>query len=158
MSEELELTIERRIDAPPHAVWAAMTGRQEEWFCPAPWRAEVVEQDWRPGGRSAMIFRGPNGEEMPQEGVILEFTPGRRWVATDAYAAGWLPREPFLTTIFEVEPDGDGARYRATARHWTAEALERHRAMGFERGWGAAADQLKALVEDGRGAGARAAR
>lgn len=147
MEEANELTVERRIAAAPDLVWRVMTERMPEWFCPAPWRAEVVEQDWRAGGRSAMTFHGPDGEAMAEEGVLLEFTPGRRWVATDAYAVGWRPRAPFSTMIFEVEPDGDGALYRVTARHWTAEALEKHRAMGLVEGCGVAADQLKALCE-----------
>jgi uncharacterized protein YndB with AHSA1/START domain len=147
MEEANELTVERRIAAPPDLVWRVMTERMPEWFCPAPWRAEVVEQDWRPGGRSAMTFHGPDGETFPQEGVFLEVVPGRRFVSDDAYAAGWVPRDPFMTGIWEIEPDGDGTRYRGTARHWTTEALEKHRAMGFEQGWGAAADQLKAMCE-----------
>jgi uncharacterized protein YndB with AHSA1/START domain len=52
-----------------------------------------------------------------------------------------------MVAIFEIEPDGVGTLYQATARHWTRDAMERHREMGFESGWGAAADQLKALVE-----------
>ncbi len=78
------LTVTRFIAAPPAKVWEAMTGRQAEWFCPAPWRAEVVEQQWRAGGRDAMLFRGPEGEEMPQEGIFLEVTPGVRFISTDA--------------------------------------------------------------------------
>ena len=49
--------------------------------------------------------------------------------------------------FWEIEPEGSGTRYTARARHWTDEALEQHRAMGFEAGWGACADQLKALCE-----------
>ena len=147
MEKANELTVERRIAAAPDLVWRMMTERMPEWFCPAPWRAEVVEQDWRPGGRSAMTFHGPDGETFPLEGVFLEVVPGRRFVSTDAYAAGWVQREPCMTGIWEIEPDGDGTRYRGTARHWTIEALEKHRAMGFEQGWGAAADQLKAMCE-----------
>ena len=149
MGEDFKLVVERRIDAGSDAVWTAMTERTGEWFCPAPWRAEVVERDLRPGGRDAMVFRGPDGEAFEEEGVFLEVVPGRRWVSTDAFTAGWVPKEPFATMTFEVEPDGDGSLYRVTARHWTAEALEKHRAMGFEQGCAAAADQLAALVEGG---------
>lgn len=147
MEDMNDLTVERRIAAAPDRVWRVMTERMPEWFCPAPWRAELVEQDWRPGGRSAMTFHGPDGETFPQEGVFLEVVSGRRFVSTDAYAAGWVPREPFMTGIWAIEPDGDGTRYRATARHWTTEAAGKHQAMGFEQGWGAAADQLKAMCE-----------
>ena len=67
-----ELAVERFIDASPATVWQVMTERMAEWFCPLPWRAEVVEHDWRPGGRSAMVFRGPDGEAMPEAAEALE--------------------------------------------------------------------------------------
>lgn len=144
-----ELAVERHINAPPERVWDIMTRRMEEWFCPKPWRAEIIEQDWRPGGRSAMVMRGPNGEESPNEGVFLEVVPGTRFVFTDAFTVGWQPRGPFMVGFFEIAPAGDGTHYRAGARHWTAEACEQHRTMGFEAGWGAVADQLAAIAEGG---------
>jgi uncharacterized protein YndB with AHSA1/START domain len=145
--EKFELSIERRIAAPVEQVWQAMTERFEEWFCPKPWRAEARILDWRPGGRSLVVMHGPNGEEMPNEGVVLAFEPNKRFVFTDAFTGDWEPAEPFMVGIFEIEADGDGTLYRGRARHWTREAMEQHRDMGFEAGWGAAADQLKALVE-----------
>lgn len=141
------LSVERRIGAPPERVWRTMIERFEDWFCPRPWRAEARELDWRPGGRSLVVLHGPNGEEKANEGVVLAFEPGRRFVFTDALTAGWQPATPFIVGVFEIEPDGAGTLYRASARHWTREAMEKHRAMGFEAGWGAAADQLKALAE-----------
>ena len=141
------LQIERHINAKPDVVWQVMTERMEEWWCPKPWRVEIIEQDWRPGGRSAMVMRGPEGEEMPQEGVFLEVIPGQRFVTTDAYRVGWMPQEPFMTGFWEVVPDGDGALYRAGARHWQEETMRNHEAMGFIDGWGVCADQLAALCE-----------
>ena len=35
----------------------------------------------------------------------------------------------------------------ASARHWTKEAYDQHKAMGFEQGWAAVAEQLAALAE-----------
>lgn len=148
MADELfELRIERRIDAKPETVWKTMTERFEEWFCPKPWRAEARQIEWRPGGRSLVVMHGPNGEEMPNEGVVLAFEPNRRFVVTDSFTAGWRPAGPFMVGIFEVEPAGTGTLYRASARHWSRDAMEQHRTMGFEAGWGAAADQLKGLAE-----------
>lgn len=145
-----ELSIARRIAAPVDRVWTIMTERLEEWFCPAPWRAEARILEWRPGGRSLIVMHGPHGEEMSNEGIVLAFEPQRRLVVTDAFTGDWEPSGPFMVGLFEVEADGDATLYRATARHWTREAMEQHRAMGFENGWGAAADQLKALAEEGR--------
>ena len=52
-----------------------------------------------------------------------------------------------MVGLFEIAADGTGTRFTATARHWTDEAVEQHRAMGFDGGWGAMADQLKTLSE-----------
>jgi uncharacterized protein YndB with AHSA1/START domain len=147
VTDSRELSVERRIDAPVEDVWRTMIDRFDEWFCPRPWRAEARDIEWRPGGRSLVVMHGPDGEEMPNEGVILEYETNRRFVFTDAFTAGWHPSGPFMVGLFEIAPDGDGTRFTATARHWTDEALEQHRAMGFESGWSAVADQLKTLAE-----------
>ncbi len=142
-----ELAIERHIYAPPEIVWQVMTERLAEWWCPKPWRAEVVEQDWRPGGRNAVTMYGPNGEESGGEGVFLEVVPNRRIVFTDAFKAGWIPQEPFMVGFFELSPDGDGTHYRAGARHWSEAAFNQHKDMGFEGGWSTVAAQLAELAE-----------
>jgi uncharacterized protein YndB with AHSA1/START domain len=142
-----ELSVTRFIAAPPEKVWQVMTERQTDWWCPLPWHAEVVEQDWRAGGRSAMVFKGPDGEEMPQDGIFLEVTPGVRFVSTDAVKGDHMPSDPFMIGIWEIAPDGAGTRYTARARHWTEAACKQHLEMGFEGGWGACADQLVTLCE-----------
>lgn len=149
MSDDLELSVTRHIDAPVEAVWDAMANRQNEWFCTRPWRAQVDHQDRRAGGRCEMTFYGPNGEVMPQNGLYLSYDEGRRFVTTDAVTADFQPSGPFMIGIWQVEPEGRGTRYTATARHWTHEAKQQHEEMGFAAGWGACADQLKALCEAG---------
>jgi len=141
-----DLAITRLIDAPVDAVWRAWAEHGAEWLCPPPWRAEIVEQELRAGGRSRMVFHGPAGEAMPLEGVYLEVVPAERVVATDALDADWRPREPFMVRIDSFADEDGGTRYTATARHWTAEAKARHEAMGFEAGWGTSADQLAAVA------------
>lgn len=148
-----EPSVTRFIAAPPDAVWPVMVDRQEEWWCPRPWRAEIDHQDRRAGGRCEMTFYGPDGEIMPQNGIYLAYEPGRRFVTADAVAGDFEPAGPFMIGIWEIEPEGSGTRFTARARHWTDEARREHEDMGFEAGWGAMADQLKALCE---GAGAEA--
>jgi uncharacterized protein YndB with AHSA1/START domain len=143
-----ELVIERLIDAPASALWRAYTGHLNEWFCPRPWRAELVAMDLRAGGRSSVTMYGPNGEVAPNEGVYLEVIPERLIVFTDAFTAGWDPAGgPFMVGSFEFEPQGNGTLFRGRARHWTEEARAQHEAMGFHQGWGMMAEQWEAVAK-----------
>lgn len=144
---EYELAVERYIDAPPEIVYQVWTERLEEWWAPKPWTTSIIEQDLRPGGRSAMIMSGPDGATSPMEGVILEVVPNERIVFTNAFKAGWIPQTPFMVGFFTFTPEGTGTRYRAGSRHWDEATHNRHEAMGFSQGWGIVAAQLAALAE-----------
>lgn len=142
-----ELSVTRYIAATPAVVWSVLALRQEEWWCPAPWKVRIDEQDPRPGGVSRMTMLGPDGEEWPQDGLILAWDEGRRIVSTDAITGDFAPAGPFMIGIWEIAPEGEGTRYTATARHWREEDAKAHLEMGFEQGWMAAANQLAAICE-----------
>jgi uncharacterized protein YndB with AHSA1/START domain len=144
-----ELSISRYIDAPPSVVWQIITERLPEWWCPVPWRTEVDTIEWRAGGAFNTTMYGPNGEIHTNEGIFLDVQPGRQFVCTDAIKPGWQPQKAFMIGIFTIEAEGSGTRYTASAKHWSAEDMERHRQMGFVEGWSAVADQLAALAEAG---------
>jgi len=154
MSEPYELSVTRLIAAPVAKVWHVMAERQDEWWCPAPWRAEVTEQDRRAGGVCRMTMFGPDGEVAPQDGIYIAYEEGRRFVTTDAVTADFEPAGPFMIGIWEVTPEGDGTRYTARARHWTEDAMKNHAEMGFVEGWSACAEQLAAICEREAGASA----
>lgn len=148
MSEtDNELSITRYIDAPPALVWDVMANRQEEWWCPRPWRVEIDEQDRRPGGVCRMTMYGPDGEVAPQDGIYLAYDEGRRYASTDAVTGDLRPSGPFMIGIWEIAPEGSGTRYTAIARHWTAETMKQHEEMGFTDGWSACAEQLAEICE-----------
>jgi uncharacterized protein YndB with AHSA1/START domain len=146
-----ELVIARRIAAPAAALYRCWTDPEliPQWFCPKPWRAHVVSMDVRPGGASKMVFNGPDGESFPNGGVFLEVVPGKKLVFTDAFADGWRTTEnPMFVGVITFEDAGDGETlYVARARHWSEEACQRHREMGFEQGWGICAEQMEALAQ-----------
>ena len=147
IAQNHELAVGRLIAAPPKRVWDVMTNRMAEWWCPKPWRAEVIEMERRPGGACRIDMFGPEGEHSENPGIILAWDEGRRFAFTDAMRGGLEPAGPFMIGIFEIAPDGDGTLYTARARHWTHVAMEQHQAMGFEQGWMAVAEQLAALCE-----------
>lgn len=165
----LDLVLERVVDVPRELVWAAWTTPEQlmQWFTPAPWTTVACELDLRPGGVFRTVMRSPEGEEFDNAGCVLEVVPHERFVWTGALAPGYRPRSraeqaalPFLfTAVITLEPHGtSGTRYTALAIHADEADRATHDGMGFHQGWGAAFDQLVALVKrQGRARGQAAA-
>ena len=157
MNPNLDLVLERVVDVKPELVWRAWTTPEylKKWFTPAPWKTVECEIDLRPGGRFWTVMESPEGQRFPNVGCYLEVVPDRRLVWTDALEPGYRPTARklgadapfFMTAVVTLEPHAGGTRYTATAIHGTAEGREKHEAMGFRDGWGAALDQLVALAK-----------
>lgn len=145
-----DLVLTRELNAPAAHLFRCWTEPEllVKWFVPPPWSVASAEVDLCPGGRSVIVMRSPEGQDMPNEGVYLEVIPNRRLVFTDAYRAGWVPSDkPFMTAIIDFDPlDDQRTRYTAIARHWNAQDRKTHEDMGFHTGWGICADQLEALA------------
>lgn len=152
-ADDHELCISRFIAASPDTVWDVLVNRQEEWWCPQPWRVTIDEQDRRAGGRCAMTMHGPAGEIVPSDGIYLAWDEGRRFATTDAITGNLEPAQPFMIGIWEIAPETangvSGTRYTASARHWNDDDRRQHVEMGFVEGWSICADQLAALCESG---------
>lgn len=155
---ELDLVLERTLPIAPDKVWAAWTMPQllMQWFTPAPWRTVACSIDLRPGGRFATTMQSPEGEQFPNSGCYLQVDPERLLVFTSVLTENFRPVAPSngaddmpFTGRIELSeaPDG-GTSYRAIAMHPTAEHARRHGEMGFHEGWGAAVDQLVALMRN----------
>ncbi|MFN7925756.1 MAG: SRPBCC family protein [Bryobacteraceae bacterium] len=147
--EGRDLVLTCVIDAPREKLFRAWTDPEvmKEWFAPKPWTAPVVETDVRPGGRSLVVMRGPDGNEFPNPGVYLEVVENERLVSTDAYTSAWEPSgNPFMTLILTFEDLGGKTRYTARARHWSDASREAHEKMGFHEGWALCTQQLAETV------------
>ena len=149
-----DLTLERIVDVPAHKIWEAWTvpTKLVPWFCPKPWSVSECEIDLRPGGKFYTLMRGPNGESMPNTGCFLEIIPDRKLVWTGALGEDFRPNPvdhlgfPF-TGIIELSPHGGGTKYVATVLHNSKKDRDTHAQMGFEAGWGAALDQMVAMIK-----------
>ncbi len=144
-----DLVLTRFIAAAPASVYRCWTEPEllRQWFAPLPYTTPRAELDVRPGGRSLVVMRSPDGQEMPNPGVYLEVVPNQRLVMTDAFTEAWeLAEKPFMTLILTFEEEAGGTRYTALARHWSAADRETHEQMGFHTGWGICTDQLAALA------------
>jgi uncharacterized protein YndB with AHSA1/START domain len=153
---KLDLVLERTIAVSPDRVWAAWTQPEliVQWFTPAPWKTVACDIDVRPGGRCVTTMESPEGEQFPNAGCYLEVMPGSLLVWTSVMGEGFRPVAPAngaadlgFTGRIEIAPaEGGGTVYRAIAIHADEAGCEQHRQMGFHEGWGAALDQLVALM------------
>jgi uncharacterized protein YndB with AHSA1/START domain len=50
---------------------------------------------------------------------------------------------------FELSPQGESTLLSGWARHWTEEAMQQHREMGFIDGWAMVLNQIAELSENG---------
>ena len=133
-SADRELVLTRLIDAPRAKVFQAWTDPKllKKWFAPLPWTTPEAETDVRPGGKSLIVMRSPEGNDFPNSGVYLEVMDNERLVFTDAYTEAWKPAEkPFMTVILTFDEEAGKTRYTARVYHWTAADLEQHEKMAW---------------------------
>lgn len=158
----LDLSFTRIIDVPKELVWRAWTepALLLPWFCPLPWKTTDAEIDLRPGGIFRTTMVSPEGQQFPNSGCFLQVVPNAKLVWTNALLPGFRPSPPsatcgdasvnfLFTAMVEMEDHANGTRYTATALHADEAGSKQHAAMGFEAGWGAALDQLVAMVKRG---------
>jgi uncharacterized protein YndB with AHSA1/START domain len=153
-----DLVLERIVDVPKELVWKAWTTPEQVklWFTPAPWKTVDCAIDLRPGGAFRTTMESPEGKQFPNVGCYLEVVENEKLAWTNALEPGYRPAkslaacpgEEFLfTAVISLESHGSGTRYTAMAIHQTEAGRARHEAMGFQDGWGAALDQLVAMVK-----------
>lgn len=146
-----ELVLELELDAPAEKLFRCYSDPKllQQWFAPRPWSIKSTDIDFRPGGRMAFVMASPDGQEFPNAGIYLDIVPNKKIVTTDAITPDTFePSGPFMVAEITFEDLGDGkTKYRAVARHWTAETMEQHKQMGFHEGWGQTARQLEALAK-----------
>ena len=155
MNPKTDLVLERVVDVKPELVWKAWTTPEylKKWFTPAPWKTVHAEIDLRPGGKFHTVMESPEGRRMPNTGCLLEVVPNRKLVWTGALLPDYRPADltadvPFVfTAVIAMEPHGGGTKYTATVMHSNEGGREKHEAMGFHHGWGAALDQLVAMAK-----------
>jgi len=149
------LRLERQMKATPSAVWRCLTEPAliEQWFAPKPVRVFDVSFDATAGGAFKSTMEIPGAGTVVGESCVLVAIPEVRLVWTSVMRGNFVPSEmkeedgafPFAADITLQAKDG-GCLYTATVLHPNAVYRKTHEQMGFETGWGAAAEQLEALA------------
>ena len=156
------VAVEVRVDAPPEAVWPAVT----DVDLPARFSEEFRGGTWAEGAAGPALgarFEGRNSHprigEWRTTSTVVAYEPGRLF----AWAVG-DPEHPGASWRFELEADGDGTRLRQRVRLGPGpsgltpaieampdkeERIIERRLEEHRKNMQATVDGIKALVEGG---------
>jgi uncharacterized protein YndB with AHSA1/START domain len=159
-NKDLDLVLERQVDAPKELVWRALVEPElvKKWFCPKPWMTVDCRIDLRVGGEFYTVMQSPEGEKFPGSSCFLEIIPHKRIVWTAALQPGFRPAAPateadkecaaiIFTCIITLEEKNGGTKYTAHVIHSTKEQTKMHEEMGFHEGWGTCLTQMIEVVK-----------
>jgi uncharacterized protein YndB with AHSA1/START domain len=138
------LTLKRRLNAPPQAVYAAWTDPKKlvHWFGPDQGPVTKAETDVRVGGRFHVVFHSEDGEEHDVSGIYREVVPNEKLQFTWAWRT--MPERESLVTVI-VKPDGDGSLLTLIHEQFFDEpARDRH-----EWGWTGSLNKLEKALAQG---------
>lgn len=153
INPELDIVLERSIDAPVALVWEALTTPEhlKEWYMPKAWgRVSRAELDLRPGGIFSIHIAVGDGQEFPNLGCVLDVVPERRLAWTSMLFPGYRPAvfdDVPITAIVTMDAVGRGTRYVFTALHRDESDCRKNKESGWLEGTGIVLDQFKALAE-----------
>jgi uncharacterized protein YndB with AHSA1/START domain len=144
----LELSLTRRVAAPPEAVFRAWIDAKHlaEWWGPKGFTNPVCQVDARMGGAIYIHMRAPDGVVYPMTGRFVEIDrPHRLVFVTAAIDGEGRPTFQVLNTVSFTGVDG-GTEIALVARvRGTTPAAPQYLA-GMPQGWSQSLDRLAALV------------
>jgi uncharacterized protein YndB with AHSA1/START domain len=143
MTDGHTLLIERKFNAPAHAVFDAWTSEEvmrRWWHAKAEWETTVASVDLRIGGEVRVVMRDPEaGEDYGGGGVYSEIERPTRLAFT------WLWDRDSRGTLIEIdfhEVDGVTTVKFKHSKLWDEETVVSH-----EDGWSGAMENLRRVVE-----------
>ena len=161
MTKQLDLVLERTLNAPRDLVWKAWTNPDhlKRWFAPKPYEISEVEMDLTPGGIFRIRMVGPDGFDTGHgnAGCVLEVVDGAKLVWTSALGPQFRPAEmaatgcesfPMTAVVTFADAGDDRTLYRAVALHRNEADRDVHEKMGFADGWGKCAEQLEEVANE----------
>lgn len=147
------IVVSRELNASLAEVWRAHTEPEllDQWWGPAPWRAETKSMDFRAGGYWLYAMVGPENHRHWGRMDYVSISHHSNFVITDSFCDEHGKVNPELPVsrgrmTFSRIPSGTRVEFKMV--YPTDEALRIIVEMGFEAGITACLDQLEALLEN----------
>lgn len=151
--DELTMTVVADFGATVQRLWDAYADpRQiERFWGPPQWPATFTRHDMVPGGRSAYVMTGPDGERAGGYWEFLAVDAPRSFEVRDGFAdADGTPRagDPTVHMRYSFEETPNGSRLTTVTTFDSLEDLEQLLAMGMEEGLAGAMGQIDDVLAD----------
>lgn len=150
--KQKSILIAREFNAPLAAVWRAFTESKllDQWWGPAPWRAETKSMDFKVGGYWLYAMVSPENEKHWGRMNYTAITLHKYFELEDGFCDEngkmnpELPVSKGKTAFIEI-PNGTRVEFKVT--YPTEADLQKIVEMGFEQGITACLDQLEELFD-----------
>lgn len=82
-----QVDVSRKFNAPVERIWKAWTDAEliKQWWGPETYTCPSATVDVRPGGKSVMAMKAPDGQVTYSGGEYLEVIPNKKIVSTDTF-------------------------------------------------------------------------
>jgi len=148
-ANEPVLLLERVFNAPRELVWQAWTdpAHISQWFFPRGYSVAHCEIDLRPGGKSVMDMKGPDGTIYPNKGVYLEVDPPSKLSYSDDVdedETAWGDNAPpsNVQTITFTDLGNNTTRLSVHIQLASVEDRDAMVKMGAREGWASSFEKL----------------
>jgi uncharacterized protein YndB with AHSA1/START domain len=140
------LTLKKVFNAPVKIVWNAWIKPEHivQWWAPKGMKIDVIEHDFKVGGKWKYSMPMPDGHLFISEGTYREIIPFKKIVTT----ADFKPMTEGVELHVEFEEDGDETNFTFSVIHATEEYCKQQEKMGFYNGWASTFDRLALLVSN----------
>jgi len=149
------ILVSREFNVPVELLWKAYTETEilEQWWAPAPWRAETKFHDFKAGGFWLYAMVGPENEKHWGRLNYISIDHHKNFHLEDAFCDenGNMNTElPVSTGRIEFTPTAIGTLVEFKMTYSTEEQLQQLIEMGFEQGITICMEQLNALFTNSK--------
>ena len=138
------LTLKRTFNVPVKLVWDAWTKPEHiaQWWGPKGMKTNIVEHNFKVGGKWRYVMAMPDGSEFIGEGVYSAIVVLQKIFSS----ANFIPMTEGVEIQALFEDDGDKTNFTFNVVHPTEEYCKQQEKMGFYNGWGSTFNRLESFV------------
>ena len=139
------MVISRSFKAPRESVFEAWSSAEhmKHWFCPEGFTVPEAEIEFRPGGKSNICMRSPDGQDFWSYGEYIEIVPPERLVFRSSMEMGGERKFMAHTTV-AFEPEGPHTKLTVTQAYEVYDPAFMAAVEGAPEGWRTTLDRLDA--------------